>query len=111
MKAYLFPIRTYGNDAYIYHVSFEGAMIVTRSRDPEFDACRALKALGLTGKLQIIDANTGQHRLTVDIAKGAKLAAREDSRGMRFARWVPWETWNVSPRIAERTLGRIGARV
>jgi hypothetical protein len=34
-----------------WHVVFEGDTIVTGSRDPEHDACRALLARGVTGKV------------------------------------------------------------
>ena len=32
-----------------YRVSYAGAVLIESCRDPEFDACRALRAQGITG--------------------------------------------------------------
>jgi hypothetical protein len=36
-----------------YRVNYAGNILVDSSRYPEFDACRALLALGLTGKVEV----------------------------------------------------------
>jgi hypothetical protein len=73
-----------------YAVEFEGEMIVKGSRNPECDAARALLARGITGKLTMLDANTGKSRTIINIEKAAKLTVREDRRqGPCFVKWQP----------------------
>ena len=58
------------------------------SRDPEHDLARALLARGLTGKVTMLDANTGKPRTVIDIAKAAELCASEESRdGLRIRKY------------------------
>jgi hypothetical protein len=67
-----------------YAVEFEGEMIVKGSRKPECDAARALLARGITGKLTMLDANTGKPRTIIDIERAAHLTMSEESRdGLR----------------------------
>jgi hypothetical protein len=67
-----------------YSVEFDGDLIVEGSRDPEHDLARALLARGLTGKVTMLDANTGKPRTIIDIEKAAKLTMSEESRdGLR----------------------------
>ena len=58
-----------------YRVEYDGDLIVEGSRDPEHDLARALLARRLTGKVTMLDANTG-----INIEKAAKLAVSEESR-------------------------------
>src|SRR6185312_6791215 len=44
----------------LYCVEFDGELIVVDSRDPEHDLARALLARGLTGKVTMLDAPTGE---------------------------------------------------
>ena len=70
-----------------YSVEFEGETIVNGSRDPETDLARALLAKGIVGQVKVIDAGTGAHRSTIDIAKAARLSVREGPlRFIRFER-------------------------
>ena len=52
------------------------------SRDPECDVARALLARGITGKLTMVDANTGKQRTIIDIERAAKLTVKEGA--LRF---------------------------
>jgi hypothetical protein len=70
-----------------YAVSFRGELIVTGSRDPECALARGLRARGITGKVKVIDADTGKHRSTVDIQKAAKVTAEEGPCGPRFVKY------------------------
>ena len=83
------PVRKEGiryNGRYI--VEFDGELIVVGSRDPEHDLARALLARGLTGKVTMLDANTGKPRTVVDIEKTAKLCVSEESRdGLRIRKY------------------------
>ena len=87
---------------YAYDVTYNGEMIVTDSRDPEPEAARALLAKGITGKLTILDAITGEPRTIIDIEKAAKL--RTDDTRMRFATWKPFSAASIASRTAEDDL-------
>jgi hypothetical protein len=73
LKARLHPVGKHGS----YNVLFEGKLLVERSRESELDACRAMFAQGVTGKLTILDGKTGRPRSIVDIEKAAKLTVKE----------------------------------
>ena len=60
-----------------WNVEFDGELIVENSKDPECDTARALLARGITGKVGVIDADTGMPRLTFDIEKLSKLRLRK----------------------------------
>jgi hypothetical protein len=84
-----------------YAVIFEGKLLVERSRDPECDAARALLARNITGTVKLLDANTGAHRSTVKVEKAAKLRTYDDSRGLGFERWKPFQPLEVLGHTAE----------
>jgi hypothetical protein len=67
---------------YRYDVLLGDKVIVSRSRDPEHDAARALLARGVSGRFRTMDFATGKPRMIVDIAKAARLSVIErDDRG------------------------------
>jgi hypothetical protein len=67
-----------------YIVEFDGDLIVEGSRDPEHDLARALLSRGITGKVTMLDANTGKPRTIIDIERAAHLTMSEESRdGLR----------------------------
>jgi hypothetical protein len=70
-----------------YSVVFEGKLLVNRSRDPECGAARALLAMGITGKLTLLDGKTGKPRTIIDIEKAARLTTEEGPRGPRFVKY------------------------
>ena len=66
---------------YRYDVLLDGEIIVSRSRDPEYDAARVLQTRGLRGKFRTIDFRTGKARMILDIEKAARLKTVERDRG------------------------------
>jgi hypothetical protein len=70
-----------------YDVHFDGETVVKGSRDPETDLARALLAKGITGTVMVMDANTGQHRTTVNIEAAAKPRTEEGPYGPRCVRF------------------------
>jgi hypothetical protein len=88
---------------YLYSVDFDGDIIVDHSPDPEADAARALLARGITGKLTMIDAETGKPCTIVNIEKAAKLCTREGP--LRFA---PYEESRPNSRYSPETPFPIG---
>jgi hypothetical protein len=83
LTADLIPIE---GSSGLYHVRFDGKLIIQRSRCPELDLARELLARGFRGKVKILDGITGKLRTTIDIAKAAKLTAKEGRHGPYFAK-------------------------
>lgn len=65
-----------------------GETIVERSKDPEFDACRALLAKGVTGTVETYTGDRAFPSFRLDIEKGAGLTI-EDGPRMRIRAWRP----------------------
>jgi hypothetical protein len=84
-----------------YDVTLGGEMVVTDSRDPEFDAARALLARGIVGVAVFVDANTGKARIRINIEKAAKTRTYEDCRGIGFERWKAFEPLAVRAHSRE----------
>jgi hypothetical protein len=82
----------------LYNVEFGGEIVVVGSRNPECDLARVLLAKDITGKVTMLDANTGKPRTVIDIERAAKLAVEENRRfGPRFVKWKPY------PEMPHRT--------
>ncbi len=74
-----------------YRVSYDGAVLIESSRDPEFDACRALLARGTSGKLEVWWKGASYPSMILDIEGAAKLTVAEsDKEGPRLVRWRPF---------------------
>jgi hypothetical protein len=71
---------------YRYEVVLDGEVIVSASRDPEFDACRELVKRGLSGKA--VFCREGRPSLVVDIERGAELTTKEGAHGVRFVKFT-----------------------
>src|SRR5262245_22734279 len=80
LYARLYPHWAGGRAGYVYSIIFGGELLISRSRDPEYDAARALAAKGITGRLTLLDGKTGRPRCTLDIEKAARFSVREDRR-------------------------------
>jgi hypothetical protein len=64
-----------------YSVELDGVVIVEDAIDPEYTACRALVARGITGRLEVWRAGATYASMVIrDIEKGARLTVREDAR-------------------------------
>src|SRR5262245_43469408 len=80
---------SFKNAGYRYKVIHQGATLIEDSSNPEYDACRALYAKGITGLLETYRGGT--HCMTLDIEKGAKLTIEETpTRGPRLVKYRPW---------------------
>jgi hypothetical protein len=82
-----------------YRATFNGEEIVAQSWDPEFAACRTLKARGLSGRVEFFRAGVPHPCLIVrDLAEGAGLRSYEDDcRGPVLKKWQPIERDGVVP--------------
>lgn len=75
-----------------YRLWHDGAALIESSRDPEFDACRALLARGIVGTLHTRHRGRQTVCLVLDIEKGAMARTNESERsGPRFGRWQPFD--------------------
>jgi len=73
-----------------YRVTYLGETLVESARDPEFEACRALIAKGVTGTLVTYSPGSSVPSMKVDIEKGAKLMTIDNAtEGPRTGRYRP----------------------
>src|SRR5262245_16064474 len=80
-----------------YRVTYLGTTLIESARDPEFEACRALLAKGVTGTMVAYSAGSWVPRMRINIAKGAQLMTIEkDADTPRIVRYWP------HPRVIER---------
>jgi hypothetical protein len=69
-----------GSRGYQYDAIFGGGVLVS-SRDPEYAACRALLAMGLTGTAQFWREGKACHDSSLDIERGARGTTQELNKG------------------------------
>src|SRR5262245_24173974 len=86
-RIHIVPIGL-GESGRRYLVRYAGAVLVASTRNPEFDACRALLEMGATGRVEMWGHGASFPVMQVDIVKGAGLTVEDSDRvGPRFARW------------------------
>jgi hypothetical protein len=67
------PTSIRGERGQYYRVYFEGAVLIEDTWNPEFEACRALVARGITGRLETWRAGKSHPGMIVpDIEEGAR---------------------------------------
>jgi hypothetical protein len=83
------PPNNRGERGQHYRVMYKGAILIKDTRNPEYDACRVLLAMGITGKLEAWRKNRQAPCLRLDIESGANVTVEEGQRvGPRLRRWV-----------------------
>jgi hypothetical protein len=91
-----------------YRVLYDGQSLIESTDDPEYDACRALLAKGITGTFVTYSLGCPMPRARVDIEKGAKLMILEtDDHGPKLVPYVPFpverfaaQPISLTPRVA-----------
>jgi hypothetical protein len=74
-----------------YRLTYAGETIVEGRRNPVFDACRALLARGITGRLEVWRRGKASADMQLDIERGAGLAICETATvSLRVVPWLPW---------------------
>jgi hypothetical protein len=74
-----------------YRVTLEGEVLIDRCRDPEFDACRKLQALGMTGTIETWMKGATAPGFRLDIELGSHAATHESAtRSPRLGKWSPF---------------------
>lgn len=74
----------------LFDATYEGRVIVTRSTEPCLAACRALKEMGLSGRLEMWDTVLPYVRLTADISTSATKTIREGDEVPRLVEYTPF---------------------
>ena len=73
-----------------YRVTYAGETLVEGRRNPIFDACRALLARGITGRLKVWRRGKTSADMQLDIERGAGFAIRETAtESLRIVPWRP----------------------
>ena len=73
-----------------YRVTYAGEVLVEGRRNPIFDACRALLARGITGRLKVWRRGKTSADMQLDIERGAGFAIRETAtESLRIVPWHP----------------------
>jgi hypothetical protein len=85
------PTAIRGERGQYYRVHCEGAVLIDATWNPELEACRALSARGIEGRLEVWRFGKSHPDMLVpDIAKAAEWTVKEnENHGPRFVRWKP----------------------
>jgi hypothetical protein len=90
----------YGARGPVYRAMYAGEVLLEHW-NPEFEACRALLARGITGKLETWRPGQTSPAQILDIEKAAKLTVEEsDSVSMRVVPWKPFAVGAGSQKTA-----------
>jgi len=87
-RIYIEPTAIRGERGQSYRVHYQGAVLIDETWNPEFEACRALLARGVTGRLEVWRPRGTFPGLILDIEKATKLTVEESATVS--ARIVPW---------------------
>jgi hypothetical protein len=73
-----------------YRVTYAGEVLNEGRKNPIFDACRALLARGITGRLEVWRRGKTSADVQLDIERGALFVIREtDTESLRLVPWRP----------------------
>jgi len=115
-QIYIDPTTIRGERGQYYRVHYRGAPLIDETWNPELEACRALLARGIGGRLEVWRfCKDHPDMLIPDIAKAAGSTVEEnEKRGPRFAWWKPrpqagpWNAASLSGGIAPATVFESG---
>ena len=101
-----------GERGQYYRVHYQGVPLIDETWNPELEACRALLARGIGGRLEVWRfCKDHPEMLIPDIAKAAECTIEEnEKRGPRFVQWkprpqdAPWTAVSLSGGIAPADL-------
>jgi hypothetical protein len=76
-----------------YQVLYQRRVLIASCREPEFSACRALIALGVTGLMETYRRTDKRYAcMRIEIQRGARLTVSENRSGIRIVAWRPFTT-------------------
>jgi hypothetical protein len=80
----------YGQSGAYYRVTYGDKLLIEKTKEPLFNACRALVAMGLKGRLEMWAGEPHPRMIVRDIEQGAKLTVVEGAKtSPRITRWNP----------------------
>lgn len=96
--------RSIGQGGQQYRVLYQECVLVARTTDPLFDACRALASAGVRGRLEMWHHGKTFPAQSIDIAKGARLTVVETPAvGPVIRAWKPFSAVASKPAFAAKT--------
>jgi hypothetical protein len=79
-----------GHRGQLYRVTYEGEMLVEGSRNPEYDAARALLAIGVTGQAETWRHGAAVPSMRINIELAEQRTIEESATvGLKLRRWTP----------------------
>jgi hypothetical protein len=89
-RIYIEPVSL-GERGHRYRVTYAGDVVIESTRNPEHDACRALLAKGIDGRLEVWRVGTTFAASSIDIERGAAWTISEtEERSLRLVQWEPF---------------------
>jgi hypothetical protein len=90
-RIYIEPTTIRGEKGQRYRIHYEGAVLIDETWNPELEACRALLARGIEGRLEVWRFGKSHPDMQVpDIAEAAEWTVEENEKlGPRLVRWRP----------------------
>lgn|SRR5215471_406352 len=90
-RIYIEPTTIRGGRGQNYRVDYQGSVLIDEAWNPELEACRALLARGIVGRLEAWRFGKDHpDMLIADIAKAAEWTVEENEKsGPRLVRWRP----------------------
>lgn len=85
------PFTGTGEKAQRYRIWHDGAVLIENTWNPEYDACRALAAKGITGKAEFWRKGGTAPCSRVDIERGARTTVADTVRGLHLCKWTPFD--------------------
>ena len=80
----------YGQSGAYYRVTYRDKLLIEKTKEPLFNACRALVAMRLKGRLEMWAGEPHPRMIVRDIEQGAKLTVVEGAKtSPRITRWNP----------------------
>lgn len=90
-----------------YRVTFAGRVLLQSAREPLLEACRALVAHGVTGRLEMWRRGKDHYDMALDVERGARLTVAETAEaGPAFREWKPFTSQaseNAFPAVTGRS--------
>ncbi|MEY9828477.1 hypothetical protein ABIA25_000292 [Sinorhizobium fredii] len=93
-----------------WNATYLGQPLVTRRRVPSCDACRALLATGITGRVWFRHEGSPHRAFWLDIETAAGLTVHENDQGIRVAKYRPFSCAVSSKTSTEGSAGRVVAK-
>ena len=90
-KVIIEPTHISGERGQWYRVHHAGRVLIEKTWNPEYDACRALLAIGVTGRAEFWRPSATYPSSSIDIVRGAQWTIKENEHhGPIIVRYDPF---------------------